>query len=320
LLPTKPQARRIPLSRHSHIIGFQALATGVAFHESALERDFATLTSFLEPSAIIRSQPVTIVFEDCGLRRRYTPDFLVQYAAGAELIEIKYEQDLKAQRSTLAPAFQAAGRWARKRDAVFRVVTERDIRGRVLDNAKRLLPLRALPIDAKAAMLVLTRAHSLGRPTFSALVAAVPDRSLALATIWRLIARRRLQVDLSVPNHIEFGAYSRMSDPAASPELSVIPEPAWAEARRCFPVIQRLANTRRRTRAQVIAAAAELGLSCTQVYERLNRFLADPRLTSLLPRSRGPTRGGTRLPAEINQLIDEAIETLYLTRQRPKLL
>jgi len=97
LLPTKPQTRRIPLSRRSHIIGFQALPTGVAFHESALECDFVTLASFLEPSAIIRAQPVRIVFEDCGLRRRYTPDFLVKYEPGAELIEVKYEQDLKAQ-------------------------------------------------------------------------------------------------------------------------------------------------------------------------------------------------------------------------------
>jgi putative transposase len=111
-----------------------------------------------------------------------------------------------------------------------------------------------------------------------------------------------------------------MSDRSDPPELSTVPDAAWAEARGCFPVIQRLANTQGRTRAQVIAAAGELGFSCTQVYERLGRFLADPRLTSLLPRNRGPIRGRARLPSEINQLIDEAIETLYLTRQRPKLI
>ncbi len=60
--------------------------------------------------------------------------------------------------------------------------------------------------------------------------------------------------------------------------------------------------------------------SRTQVYERLARFIADPRLTSLLPRRRGPTPGGSRLSREINQLIDEAIESLYLTRQRPRLI
>jgi hypothetical protein len=99
----------------------------------------------------------------------------------------------------------------------------------------------------------------------------------------------------------------------------LFPEAAWAEARRCFPVIQRLANTPRRTEAQVPAAAAELGYSRTQVYERLGRFIADPRLTSLLPRRRGPIPGGSRLSGELNQLIDEAIESLYLTRQRPRL-
>jgi D-amino-acid dehydrogenase len=56
--------RRIPLSHRSHIIGFQPLTTGIAEHESALERDFVTVTSFLEPGASITSQPVTISFLD----------------------------------------------------------------------------------------------------------------------------------------------------------------------------------------------------------------------------------------------------------------
>jgi hypothetical protein len=137
LPPTTPQARRIPLSRRSHIIGFQSLPTGAAPHESALERDFVTLTSFLRPSAVIRSQPVTIVFEDGKRRRRYTPDFLVRDSAGAELVEVKYEQDLKAHQNTLTPAFEAAEDWARERYISFRVATERDIRGSLLDNAKR---------------------------------------------------------------------------------------------------------------------------------------------------------------------------------------
>jgi hypothetical protein len=54
---TRPPARRIPLSRRSHITGFQSLKTGTAEHESTLERDFVTLTCFVDPSAIITSQP-----------------------------------------------------------------------------------------------------------------------------------------------------------------------------------------------------------------------------------------------------------------------
>jgi len=111
-----------------------------------------------------------------------------------------------------------------------------------------------------------------------------------------------------------------MSDEPAAPELSAIPESAWAEARRCFPVIHRLAHTPARTRSHVVAAATELGCSCSFIYKQLARFAADPRLTSLLARPRGPVRGGSRLSNEINQLIDETIESVYLTRQRPRLI
>jgi hypothetical protein len=76
--------RRIPLSRRSHVIGFRALATGTTEHESALERDFVTLTSFLHPDALITAQPITLTFRDGASLRRYTPDFLVQYRTAAK--------------------------------------------------------------------------------------------------------------------------------------------------------------------------------------------------------------------------------------------
>jgi hypothetical protein len=163
----------------------------------------------LNPAASIRSQPVTIVFEDQGCRRRYTPDFLVRDANNAELVEVKYAQDLKAHWNRLAPALSAAEQWAHARHARFRVATESDIRGYLLDNAKRLLPLRALPLDAKTAMLALTHAHTLKGATFGALVAALPDRRLALATLWRLIALGELRTDLSIPITLDSELYSR---------------------------------------------------------------------------------------------------------------
>lgn len=108
-----------------------------------------------------------------------------------------------------------------------------------------------------------------------------------------------------------------MSDPRITSELSAVSTAQWDEARRCLPVIQRLVQSAHRTSAEVIAAAAELGCSRAHLYVLLNRYLADPRLTSLLPRRRGPERGGSRLTPEIDALIDGAIETMYLTQQRP---
>lgn len=173
--------RRIPLSRRSHVIGFQALSTSVTEHESTLERDFVALTAFFDEGAEITAQPVTIRFEHEGKTRRYTPDFLVRSRGGAAtLVEIKYRRDLRAQWARLRPAFAAARRWAIANGAVFRIVTERGIRGPRLGAAKRLLPLRTAPLDA-------------------ALNELPASRETVLAVVWRLIARGQLVVDLSAP-------------------------------------------------------------------------------------------------------------------------
>lgn len=194
--------RRIPLSRRSHIIGFQPLATGIADHESLLERDFVTLTSFLHPSASIAAQPVTLSFRDGAKARRYTPDFLVSgLLTSSELVEVKYQADLQTQWRRLEPAFAAARTWAREHEAMFRIATEHDIRGPRLENAKRLLPLRRAPLDAEMAERVLAASRSLDEPTFGAVLAALPAsrRHVVLATLWRLIAQGALHVDYSAP-------------------------------------------------------------------------------------------------------------------------
>lgn len=193
--------RRIPLSRRSHVIGFQALSTSVTEHESTLERDFVALTAFFDEGAEITAQPVTIRFEHEGKTRRYTPDFLVRSRGGAAtLVEIKYRRDLRAQWARLRPAFAAARRWAIANGAVFRIVTERGIRGPRLDAAKRLLPLRTAPLDAALAAATLDLAACLDNPSLGTLINELPaSRETVLAVVWRLIARGQLVVDLSAP-------------------------------------------------------------------------------------------------------------------------
>ena len=121
--------RRIPLSRRSHITGFQPVRQKAVEHESALERDFVLLTQFRDPAADLVSQPETIHFMDAGKPRRYTPDFLVSWSDGRrELIEIKYRIDLRTRWANLRPAFEAARDWAHANGATFRIATERGIR------------------------------------------------------------------------------------------------------------------------------------------------------------------------------------------------
>jgi len=194
--------RRIPLSRRSHIIGFQSSpVSGVTEHESALERDFVALTSFLDASARILSQPITLSFLDGATLRRYTPDFLVHWSDGrSQLIEVKYRADLREKWLQWRPAFLAARAWARERQASFRIATERSIRCAALENAKRLLPLRVAPVDRALADQLRNTLACLSDPTFGALAASVPEpRAAVLGTLWRMIARGELRVDLTVP-------------------------------------------------------------------------------------------------------------------------
>ena len=193
--------RRIPLSRRSHVTGFRPASTGCVEHESALERDFVTLTLFDDADAEITSQPVTIRFEHGGRARRYTPDFLVKSSRGTGiLIEIKYRADLRAQWQRLRPAFCAARCWAAAHELRFRIVTESAVRVARLDAAKRLLALRSVPMDATLATTALATAADMVSPTFEALVGALPaSREAALAVVWRLIARAQLRVDLTSP-------------------------------------------------------------------------------------------------------------------------
>lgn len=188
--------RRIPLSRRSHVVGFRPLDGEAVEHESALERDFVLLTRFLDSTAVITAQPVTITFESEGRTRRYTPDFRVLTGRGSELVEIKYRADLRMQWKGLRPAFEAARRTGER----FRIVTESAIRGPLLDNARRLLPLRDAPLDGAVADRIMATARSLPAPTFGAIVSAVAeDRAQTLGAIWRLIARGLLLTDLTKP-------------------------------------------------------------------------------------------------------------------------
>jgi len=174
---------------------------GTADHESALERDFVVLTSFLDSEAVITSQPITITYQVGTGIRRYTPDYLVSWSCGRrEIVEVKYLSDLRAHRVQFKQRFAAMEEWARARAATFRIATEREIRGCALENAKRLLPLRTAPFDPDIAQSVISAVRGLVAATFAEVMTAVPaDRPALLATLWCLLARGALYVDLSLP-------------------------------------------------------------------------------------------------------------------------
>jgi hypothetical protein len=140
-----------------------------------LERDFVTLSTFLDPNARIVAQPVTIRFQDGVRSRRYTPDYLVVDGSLSErFVEVKYRCDLLRDRERLEPPFAAMRAWAAAREASFSVVTEDLIRGPTLDNAKRLLHFRKAPMDSTREEVALRAIREQMPLTLGAAVVALP--------------------------------------------------------------------------------------------------------------------------------------------------
>ncbi len=312
--------RRIPLSRRSHIIGFLPLATGTAEHESALERDFVVLSSFMDPDAVIAAQPITITFQVGTLTRRYTPDYSVAWSDGKhEIVEVKYLSDLRANQERFKERFAAMEDWARARGATFRIATEREIRGCALENAKRLLPLRIAAFDPDIAQSVVSSCSPARGCHFRRCHDRHPGGPTVGARHAMVSARAGRALCGSVAAH-----YTRQHNKAAmreaptAPELLSVKPPQWDRALRYLDVVRRLGESSTRTRSEVAAAAAELGCGVAYLYELLGRYRADPRLTSLLPHQRGPRPGGSLLSAEVDAVIDDAIHGVYLTRQQPR--
>lgn len=107
-----------------------------------------------------------------------------------------------------------------------------------------------------------------------------------------------------------------MSPAAGTPDLSGVPAEEWVEARRRHAAIRELAETPGRTRADAEATAAVLGFDISFVYKLLARYQADPRVTSMLPGRRGRRDGDLALAAEVDEVIQAAIDEMFLTRQR----
>ena len=91
----------------------------------------------------------------------------------------------------------------------------------------------------------------------------------------------------------------------------------WAEARRREAVIRPLAEGGMCPLPHAEAAAQALGLSARHIYTLIQNYRASGGLlTSLIPgRSRGG-QGKSRLSRGVDHIIRDAIEAVYLTRQK----
>lgn len=201
--------RRVPEPNNRSFTGRHALPDGqgqVRF-ESSLERDFLLLLRFRADVTSVVEQPATIPFTDgAGRRRHYTPDFLVTYLSGPQVLyEVKFREELRRNwERRYREAFRHARAWARERGMRFNVMTDLRIRKPRLLNARALSPFRQLSPDPSVAAEIRA-ALSRGPLSVRQLVSVVPLRAEAVyGALWSMAAAGSVRCDLDQPIGLDF--------------------------------------------------------------------------------------------------------------------
>jgi putative transposase len=96
-----------------------------------------------------------------------------------------------------------------------------------------------------------------------------------------------------------------------------IPEDVWSEAVRREGVVRSLVVAGINSRAAVKAAGGALGLSPAQVYRLIATFRENPVTGSLVVMRPGPNKGARLLPCDVEQRIEQAINDIYMSHERP---
>jgi putative transposase len=100
-----------------------------------------------------------------------------------------------------------------------------------------------------------------------------------------------------------------------SPDLNAIPDEEWRAATYRFDIIKPLLDSPKRTRNEVHSRAKECGVGLSTIYKWISAYDASGVITSLLPRERSD-KGSQKLPADVETIIEETIESEYLASQK----
>ena len=103
---------------------------------------------------------------------------------------------------------------------------------------------------------------------------------------------------------------------ARAQALDAIDEKGWRTAWQRLEAIRPLLEMERTTRRDVEHRAAEVGCTANTLYTWLGRYRETRDLTTLIPQPRGWTKGGSRISAEAEAVIAQAIKDVYLNKDR----
>ena len=96
-----------------------------------------------------------------------------------------------------------------------------------------------------------------------------------------------------------------------------VPEDDWSEAVRREAAVRPLATADIKSRPVLDAAAADLGISTSQLYRLIAQYRQHPVTGSLVITKPGPRKGTRLLSGDVEQRIEDAIDRIFKTRECP---
>jgi len=179
--------------------------------ESALERDFYYLAENDPSVVMIEEQP--IMFRSGS--RTYTPDAFIELIApsyifprlkiGSNIVELKYREDLRKNWIKYEPKFKLAVSECSIKNWRFKILTDVEIRGTVLENVKMIEHhmRRESEKENELRELLTNELNKFGTCDINSLLNACfrskSNQLNAIPVLWRLIGDHSIGVDLSEP-------------------------------------------------------------------------------------------------------------------------
>ena len=177
--------------------------------ESALERDFYYLAEYDPSIVMIEEQP--IVFRSGT--RTYTPDALIELNApsyifprlriGLNVVELKYREDLHKNWKKYEPKFKLAIRECNAKRWRFKILTDMEVRGTVLENVKMIEHhmRRESEKENELRELLINELNKFGICDINSLLSACfrskTNQLNAIPVLWRLIGEHSIGVNLN---------------------------------------------------------------------------------------------------------------------------
>ncbi|PKN16980.1 MAG: transposase [Deltaproteobacteria bacterium HGW-Deltaproteobacteria-6] len=103
----------------------------------------------------------------------------------------------------------------------------------------------------------------------------------------------------------------------ANMDLDEITDKDWEIAESKFAIIKPLLNLTMFGKSEIEQRAKEAKVDPSSIYRWVRQYKAYGCVSALISRKRGWTYGKSRLPVHAEKVIDEVIESFYLTPQRP---